>query len=353
MGAVVVFKDITERKQAEEALHRSETKFRTLYDSTSDAVMLLDEKGFFDCNKATLTIFGCATREEFCSKHPADLSPPKQPCGTDSMMLANQRIATAMEKGSIHFEWMHKRNDTGETFPADVLLTAMELDGKPVVQAVVRDITERKRAEEALRNSEGHLRALVSTIPDIIWLKDKDGVYLSCNSMFERFFGAREADIVGKTDYDFVNRELADSFRSHDREAMAVGKPISKEDWITFADDGHRALMEAIKTPMYDARGMLIGVLGIGRDITVRKQAEEKIRQMAYHDSLTGLPNRKLFSDRLGIALVQAQRNQKKAGVAMLDLDNFKEVNDTQGHEGGGSPSPSSGRAAKGSAEEG
>ena len=200
--------EISERKRAEEALHRSETKFRTLYDSTSDAVMLLDEKGFFDCNKATLTIFGCATREEFCSKHPADLSPPQQPCGTDSMTLANQRIATAMEKGSIHFEWMHKRNDTGETFPADVLLTAMELDGKPVVQAVVRDITE-------------------------------------------------------------------------------------------------------------------------------RKHAEEKIRQMAYHDSLTGLPNRKLFSDRLGIALVQAQRNQKKVGIAMLDLDNFKAVNDTLGHEVG------------------
>ncbi len=86
---------------------------------------------------------------------------------------------------------------------------------------------------------------------------------------------------------------------------------------------------------IYDARGMLIGVLGIGRDITEHKQAEEKIRQMAYHDSLTGLPNRKLFSDRLGIALVQAQRNRMEVGVAMLDLDNFKDVNDTLGHEGG------------------
>ena len=73
---ISTIRNITERKQAEEALHRSETKFRTLYDSTSDAVMLLDEKGFFDCNQAALAIFGCATREEFCSKHPADLSPP-------------------------------------------------------------------------------------------------------------------------------------------------------------------------------------------------------------------------------------------------------------------------------------
>ncbi|MGC9977434.1 MAG: PAS domain S-box protein, partial [Syntrophales bacterium] len=156
MGAVVTFKDITARKQVEEALHRSETKFRTLYDSTSDAVMLLDKKGFFDCNKAALAIFGCATQEEFCMKHPADLSPPEQPGGADSMVLANQMIATAMEKGSIHFEWMHKRNDTGATFPADVLLTAMELDGKPVVQAVVRDITKRKRSEEKMEFFAAH-----------------------------------------------------------------------------------------------------------------------------------------------------------------------------------------------------
>ncbi len=141
------------------------------------------------------------------------------------------------------------------------------------------DITERKRAEEALINSETRLHTLIQTIPDIIWLKDKDGVYLSCNSMFERFFGAREADIVGKTDYDFVDRELADAFCGHDREAMAAGKPISKEDWITFADDGHHALMEAIKTPMYDARGTLIGVLGIGRDITERKRIEDALRE--------------------------------------------------------------------------
>ena len=147
---ISIVRDITDRKRMEEVLRRSETKFRTLYDSNSDAVMLTDEKGFFDCNKAALTIFGCATLEEFCTKHPAGLSPPQQPCGTDSAVLANQMIATAMEKGSIHFEWMHRRNDTGETFPADVLLTAMELDGKQVVQGVVRDITDRKRAEEKL-----------------------------------------------------------------------------------------------------------------------------------------------------------------------------------------------------------
>jgi PAS domain S-box-containing protein len=159
------------------------------------------------------------------------------------------------------------------------------LNSRNFVLLILTRIDELKRAEEALRKSEGHLRALLQTIPDIIWLKDKDGVYLSCNAMFERFFGAREEDIVGKTDYDFVDGELADTFREHDRTAMAAAKPTRKEDWITFADDGYRALMDTIKMPMYDAQGTLIGVLGIGRDITERKRAEDTLQQLT--DRLT------------------------------------------------------------------
>jgi two-component system, cell cycle sensor histidine kinase and response regulator CckA len=136
---------------------------------------------------------------------------------------------------------------------------------------------ERYKASEALRESETRLRTLVQTIPELVWLKDVNGVYLACNPMFERLYGARDADIVGKTDYDFVSKELADFFREHDRKAMAAGKPSSNEEWLTFADDGHRALMDTIKTPMYDAGGNPVGVLGIARDITERKQAEEEL----------------------------------------------------------------------------
>jgi len=128
-----------------------------------------------------------------------------------------------------------------------------------------------------LRSSQAQLKTLVQTIPDLVWLKNKDGIYLSCNRMFERLFGAREAEIVGKTDYDFVDREQADFFTANDRNAITAGKSVSNEEWVTFADDGHRALLDTIKTPMYDEDGVLVGVLGIGRDITDRKRIEDEL----------------------------------------------------------------------------
>ena len=154
---VAVKLEITQRKQAEEALRQSEAKLHALYDTTSDAVMLLDGNGFFDCNKAALEVFGCATKEEFCSKQPTDLSPPEQPHGANSMTQTNQWVAAAMANGGNIFEWVHKRVDTGEVFPTDVLLNSMVLDGKLVLQATVRDITERKKYEEELKRSNAEL----------------------------------------------------------------------------------------------------------------------------------------------------------------------------------------------------
>lgn len=124
------------------------------------------------------------------------------------------------------------------------------------------------------------MRAILQTIPDLVWLKDENGVFIACNKMFERFYGASESEIVGRTDYDFVPRELADSFRKHDLMAMRSGKTDISERWITFADDGHRIYIETIKAPMYDGEGRLIGVLGIARDITARRSDAARIHRL-------------------------------------------------------------------------
>lgn len=163
------------------------------YDSTSDAVMLLVENGFIDCNKAALAIFGCATLEEFCSKHPADYSPQEQPYGTDSMTLSKQQIATAMKNGSHRFEWVHTRANTGRDFPAEVLLSVMQLDGQPVIQATVRDITECKHAERQL-----HIAATAFETQEGILISDADNMILRVNRAFTDITGYTAEEVVGK-----------------------------------------------------------------------------------------------------------------------------------------------------------
>ncbi len=128
--------------------------------------------------------------------------------------------------------------------------------------------------------SDSLLRAILQTIPDLVWLKDENGVFIACNRTFERFYGAAEQDIVGKTDYDFVDRELADSFREHDLMAMQSGEIDISERWVAFADDGHRIFIETIKAPMYNAEGRLMGVLGIARDITARRSDAARIHRL-------------------------------------------------------------------------
>ena len=130
-----------------------------------------------------------------------------------------------------------------------------------------------------LELERARLKALVTTIPDLVWLKDVDGVYLSCNPEFERLFGASENEIVGKTDYDFVDRQLADFFRDHDHAAMVADRPLRNEEWLNFATDGYRGLFETTKSPMHDSDGTIIGVLGVSRDISERKRIENELAQ--------------------------------------------------------------------------
>jgi PAS domain S-box-containing protein len=121
------------------------------------------------------------------------------------------------------------------------------------------------------------LRALIDTLPDLVWLKDADGRYLMCNRRFERFFGASESAIRGRTDFDFVPPELARSFRERDLDAIRAGVPSRNEEEVTFADDGHREWLETVKTPILGRDGRLIGVLGIGRDITSKRRMEQDL----------------------------------------------------------------------------
>jgi diguanylate cyclase (GGDEF)-like protein len=161
--------------------------------------------------------------------------------------------------------------------------------------------------------------------------------------------GVPAAEMIGKGDHAYsipfygeARPQLMDLVFLDQKEIAAQypniireGDSLTAEAFCKSLYNNKGAWLFAKASPLHDQSGNIIGAIESVRDITDHKQAEEKIQQMAYHDSLTGLPNRKLFFDRLGIALAQAQRNQKKVGVAMLDLDKFKDVNDTLGHDVG------------------
>jgi PAS domain S-box-containing protein len=158
-----VVRDISRRKAVEEKLIESQEKYEITFESSMDALMLLDEKGFFDCNKSTLNLFGTKSVEEFSKCHPADLSPPTQPDGTSSMESAINHINKAFETGADSFFWIHKRTD-GTTFPADVLLTRITLKNRNVLQATVRDVTERKESEEKLKENSRRIELMVEKL---------------------------------------------------------------------------------------------------------------------------------------------------------------------------------------------
>jgi PAS domain S-box-containing protein len=139
-------------------------------------------------------------------------------------------------------------------------------------------------SEATTPQCEDKLRAILDAIPDLVWLKDQDGLYIDCNPSVERLFGARKSDIIGKTDYDFLDRPLADFVREQDRKASATDIPISNEEWLTFADNGQSRLYETTKTAMRDTAGKLTGILGIARDITDRTQRKEIDDRLSQRD---------------------------------------------------------------------
>jgi two-component system cell cycle sensor histidine kinase/response regulator CckA len=141
---------------------------------------------------------------------------------------------------------------------------------------------ERTQVEAELEDERTRLRGLLNTIPDLVWLKDPDGRYLACNLRFESLTGVKEADLVGRTDYDFFPRQLADFFRENDRKAVAAGRPLMNDEWLTFVD-GHRELVQTTKTAMYTDDRRLVGVLGIARDMTAARQAETALAEMREH----------------------------------------------------------------------
>ena len=277
-GVVMVFKDQTDERAYLDQILEREERYRLLADNTLDVIWTMDPDLVFTyVNPAIEALTGYLPEEWIGSRLP-------EHCDDTRFMemadIIQKEIAKGPDHKGVFFETeMHRRDGSPILVEIHGKVTLDAQGNLAGLQGVTRDITQRQKTEQALAKSEVMLRGVVDAIPDMVWLKDPEGVYLSCNRRFERLFGAKEADIVGKSDYDFVNKDLADFFLEHDRKAMAAGRPCVNEEFLTFAEDGYQGHFETIKTPMQDSNGDLIGVLGIARDISERKAAENALRE--------------------------------------------------------------------------
>jgi PAS domain S-box-containing protein len=282
IGIQGITRDIAERKKAEKILKDSKIKLQLLYDSSSDAIMLLDEKGFFDCNEAALRLFGCTNREKFCSRHPADFSPPTQPDGTDSMSYVGNNIAVALKEGSKRFEYLHRRSD-GTDFPAEVLFDALMLEGKKVLQARVYDITEQKAAETALRESEEKIRMITASANDAIMMMDHKGNISYWNKAAEQMFGYTEEEVIGKDLHALLvperfHADFSKGFEGFKEtgQGAALGKTL---ELAAVGKDG-KEFPVGLSLSAVELKGRW-NAIGLIRDITERKAAEEELKKRA------------------------------------------------------------------------
>lgn len=198
----------------------------------------------------------------------------------------------------------------------------------------LRDVTERKLTEVAIKGSAASLQTTLDNSPYLVWLKNSDGHYITINKALSDYIGLKDVkDVINKTDFDIWPKELAEKYRNDDIETMASGQKRHIEEQIFDGTKLH--WIETFKTPIIDESGNVLGTTGFSRDITERKSNEAIIHSLAYYDALTKLPNRRLLKDRLGQAMDTSKRSGQYAALMFLDLDNFKPLNDTHGHDVG------------------
>lgn len=270
-----VFKDITEQKKAEQSVLESEEIFRSLVTNSSDLIFLTD---------ADSTVTYLSPQCEAVIGHSPDnligINIPDFIHPNDKNMTRDKWERVYRDKKDIReFEYRILDNKNNVQWVSHSTKTIIIGGQIKFVHNTIRNITNQKLAENELQESKAHLQTLIETIPDLVWMKDPNGRYLTCNKRFESFFGAPKSEITGKTDYDFVDKELADFFRKNDKAALEAGEALMNEEEVQFADDGHYEILETLKTPVRDKNSNIIGVLGVGRNVSDRIKTENKLKQ--------------------------------------------------------------------------
>ncbi|PKQ65862.1 hypothetical protein BZG02_02330 [Labilibaculum filiforme] len=256
------------------ALSATQEKYSRLYESMNDAFVVMDLNfNVIEFNTAYKEMWGY-TSNELIGMNCHAVTPVKWREFEKRIMEEEVLVNGSSEV----YEKECTRKD-GTLIPVELRIYLLKDENQQPkgFWAMVRDISMRKKAVALVENERSHLKILIETVPEMIWLKDPNGIYLTCNRKFEQFNGVQENSLIGKTDHDVYPKELADYYGEKDKEVLISKKVVRFTTWSISATTGSRILTETIKTPMYDAEGKLLGVLGVSRDITELKLAEKEL----------------------------------------------------------------------------
>ncbi len=260
--------------RVEKELRENYEYAKGLFTASHIPLIVMDaETGVYvDCNEAAAKIYGYESRDEVLGKIPLDFSAPTQYDGSDSATEARRHIEAGIREGSHVFEWRHQRAN-GEIWDADVHLMFLENRGRPLLQFKLQDITERKKVEMAVIESEETLRSFFDAISEPLMLSDPRGIILMANETMARRLGKSAGELVGLCQYDFFPPDIAQNRREHYNRVVLTGKPVN------FEDERDGRTFEISAYPVFDERRAVSKISIYVRDITERKRMEEDLKE--------------------------------------------------------------------------
>jgi diguanylate cyclase (GGDEF)-like protein/PAS domain S-box-containing protein len=342
-GRVIAFRGIvrdrTKHKQAEEALRQSEEQYRGILENIEEGFFEVDLAGNFTFfNPATCKLLGYS-KEEMIGMNYRQYT--DQNTAKDVFRTFNSVYKTGITKRE--FNWLIIRKDRSRRYVEASVSLKKDAAGKPVgFQGFTYDITERIQAEfekeaalEALRESEEKYRSILENIQEAYFEVDLKGNFTFFNDSLCRLTGWSRESLRGTNYTHFSDQENSRIVFQAFNNVYRTGQPTQGFDWLIVRKDGTKRYIEASISLKKDHSGKPVGFKGVIRDITDRKRIEQELNYMATHDALTGLPNRLMFNQLLNQAIQSSKRHKKQLAVFFIDLDRFKIINDTIGHEAG------------------
>jgi PAS domain S-box-containing protein len=278
VGTASIGEDITEQRRTEEALRAREERYRALFEGAYDAIFILRDGRFVDCNGQALKLFNC-TSANFLDRTPADVSPPQQPDGSDSHANAREKLRAALAGKPLTFGWRHHRCD-GTEFDVDVSLNRLEHQGGNELLAIVRDVTERRRVEEALRRSETQIRSLMETVPLGIIECDTAGRIMISNATFATLTGYGREEVIGMHTWDFLPLESQREALRARLDYLVERQPSPAPHFTRyFTRDGRPIDVRIDWDYKRDTDGTPVGFVCAFSDLTAGKTAQERLNR--------------------------------------------------------------------------